>query len=127
VILGCDQLFIISFRDVILPYLHHSELNVHTNLLDCHPLQLDTVLRNRLFSSLYMYKERQVEYLNPLQSQMFHVLYHRNQHVLVGAPTGSGKTMVAELAILRLLRQSYDYDGVAATIDNNNNGDGTAG
>jgi ERCC4-related helicase len=32
--------------------------------------------------------------------QIFHTLYHSDENVLLGAPTGSGKTISAELAIL---------------------------
>jgi activating signal cointegrator complex subunit 3 len=39
-----------------------------------------------------------------IQTQLFHVLYHTDTPVLLGAPTGSGKTIVAELAILRMKR-----------------------
>lgn len=38
------------------------------------------------------------------QTQLFHPVYHTDENILVGAPTGSGKTMIAELAVLRLLR-----------------------
>ena len=31
---------------------------------------------------------------------VFHVLYHTGAPVLLGAPTGSGKTIVAELTLL---------------------------
>lgn len=34
--------------------------------------------------------------------QAFHVLYHTDNNVLLGAPTGSGKTISAELAMLHL-------------------------
>ena len=33
---------------------------------------------------------------------MFHVLYHTDANVLIGAPTGSGKTIMAELGMLRV-------------------------
>ncbi|KAH3727172.1 hypothetical protein DPMN_053099, partial [Dreissena polymorpha] len=38
-------------------------------------------------------------------TQLFHVLYHSDHNVLLGAPTGSGKTIAAELAIFRLFRE----------------------
>ena len=33
--------------------------------------------------------------------QILHTLYHTDENVLLGAPTGSGKTISAELTILR--------------------------
>ena len=36
--------------------------------------------------------------------QAFHTLYHTDNNVLLGAPTGSGKTISAELAMLRVFR-----------------------
>lgn len=35
-----------------------------------------------------------------LKTLVFHVLYHTGAPVLLGAPTGSGKTIVAELTLL---------------------------
>ena len=40
---------------------------------------------------------------NPLQTQVFQCLYNTDDNALVGAPTGSGKTVCAEFAILRVL------------------------
>ena len=34
--------------------------------------------------------------------QAFHALYHTDENVLLGAPTGSGKTISAELAMMRV-------------------------
>lgn len=40
--------------------------------------------------------------------QAFHVLYHLDNNVLLGAPTGSGKTISAELAMLHLFDTQPD-------------------
>jgi activating signal cointegrator complex subunit 3 len=41
-------------------------------------------------------------HFNPIQTQAFHTLYHTDENVLLGAPTGSGKTITSELTLLRL-------------------------
>lgn len=40
--------------------------------------------------------------------QAFHVLYHTQNNILLGAPTGSGKTISAELAMLHLFNTAPD-------------------
>eukprot|EP00353_Schmidingerella_taraikaensis_P013597 CAMPEP_0185593396 /NCGR_PEP_ID=MMETSP0434-20130131/71331_1 /TAXON_ID=626734 ORGANISM="Favella taraikaensis, Strain Fe Narragansett Bay" /NCGR_SAMPLE_ID=MMETSP0434 /ASSEMBLY_ACC=CAM_ASM_000379 /LENGTH=75 /DNA_ID=CAMNT_0028219947 /DNA_START=38 /DNA_END=262 /DNA_ORIENTATION=+ len=54
------------------------------------------------FESLYANK---FKYFNPIQTQVFHTLYHTDSNVLIGAPTGSGKTIMSELAMLRVFRE----------------------
>lgn len=39
-----------------------------------------------------------------VHAQAFHALYHTDENVLLGAPTGSGKTISAELAMLRVFK-----------------------
>jgi ERCC4-related helicase len=41
----------------------------------------------------------------PACLQAFHTLYHTDESVLLGSPTGSGKTISAELAMLRVFRE----------------------
>ncbi|OQS02858.1 hypothetical protein THRCLA_04811 [Thraustotheca clavata] len=67
----------------------------YTPLLLLHPLPI-SALNNPAFEVLYSYP-----YFNPIQTQVFHSMYHTDTNVLLGAPTGSGKTIVAELAMLR--------------------------
>lgn len=69
---------------------------VCTELLDLQPLPV-TALGNREYESLYKFT-----HYNPIQTQIFHTLYHTDTNVLLGAPTGSGKTIAAEMAIFRV-------------------------
>lgn len=72
----------------------------HTDLLGVHPVPR-SALGNPAFEAIYPFS-----HFNPIQSQMFHALYHTDHNILVGAPTGSGKTITGELALLRLLKES---------------------
>ena len=45
----------------------------------------------------------QCRYFNSLQSECFPVCFHSDVNMVVSAPTGSGKTVLFELCILRLL------------------------
>jgi activating signal cointegrator complex subunit 3 len=42
-----------------------------------------TALRNPEFEQLYKFT-----HFNPIQTQIFHTLYHTDKNVLLGAPTG---------------------------------------
>ena len=46
------------------------------------------------------------ERFNKIQTQVYSSLFTTNDNVFVGAPTGSGKTVCAEFAILRHWSQS---------------------
>ena len=69
----------------------------HTELLPLRPLPL-SALGNARYEKLFSFT-----HFNAVQTQIFHTTYHTDANVLVGAPTGSGKTVTAELAVLRLL------------------------
>ena len=45
-----------------------------------------------------------IDYFNAIQTQTFAALYEHDDSVLICAPTGSGKTICAEFAILRMLQ-----------------------
>ncbi|KAJ5503952.1 Nucleotide-sugar transporter [Penicillium fimorum] len=45
---------------------------------------------------------------NAIQSKSFHSVYNSNDNIILSAPTGSGKTVVMELAICRLLNTLKD-------------------
>uniref|UniRef100_A0A1D1YQG8 RNA helicase n=1 Tax=Anthurium amnicola TaxID=1678845 RepID=A0A1D1YQG8_9ARAE len=88
----------ISFHNLTLPETQMS----HTELLDLKPLPV-TALSNEYYQGLYKFS-----HFNPIQTQAFHVLYHTDSNVLLGAPTGSGKTISAELAMFRLFNTQPD-------------------
>ena len=66
------------------------------DLLDLQPLP-KTALANPELQTLFRF-----DYFNPIQSQIFHTLYHSDNNVLLGAPTGSGKTIAAEIAMFKV-------------------------
>ena len=60
-----------------------------------------SALQNIRYQSLYSFS-----HFNPIQTQLFHTLYHSDYNLLLGAPTGSGKTIVAEIAMFRVFSQT---------------------
>lgn len=96
--LHSESFYTISFQNLTLPEAH----TTHTELLDLKPLPV-TSLGNSAYESLYKFS-----HFNPIQTQIFHALYHTDNNVLLGAPTGSGKTISAELAMLRLFNTQPD-------------------
>ncbi|VAI08396.1 unnamed protein product [Triticum turgidum subsp. durum] len=96
--LHSESIFTVSFHNLTLPQTQIT----HTELLDLKPLPL-SALGNKAYEDLYRFT-----HFNPIQTQAFHVLYHTETNVLLGAPTGSGKTISAELAMLHLFNTQPD-------------------
>ncbi|TKY89875.1 hypothetical protein EX895_001172 [Sporisorium graminicola] len=84
----------ISFKNLILP----EKFPPHTPLLELQP-QPVTALNDDAAEELY---SKAFPHFNKVQTQTFHALYGSDDSVFVGAPTSSGKTVCAELALLRL-------------------------
>eukprot|EP00795_Rhopilema_esculentum_P017649 gene17649-9293_t len=99
--LGAEAVCAVSFKHLILPEKHPP----HTELLPLHPLPV-TVLKDPQLEMLYKFS-----HFNPVQTQIFHTMYYTDHNVLLGAPTGSGKTVAAELAMFRTFRE---YPGTKA-------------
>eukprot|EP00887_Chlorella_sp_A99_P002917 scaffold6.g2917.t1 len=97
--LGCEAVLPISFRHLLLP----AKAPPPTELLDLQPLPV-SALRNPQFEALYP----QFTHFNPIQTQVFTALYNTDDNVLLCAPTGSGKTIAAEFAVLRAVQRAAD-------------------
>jgi pre-mRNA-splicing helicase BRR2 len=81
----------VSFQKLILP----EKFPPHTPVLDLQPLPVAALKVNE-YRALYPDWER----FNKIQTQTFNSLYSTEDNVFLGAPTGSGKTVCAEFALL---------------------------
>ena len=82
----------VSFQKLILP----ERFPPHTELLDLQPLPV-SALKAKDYAALYPDWQQ----FNKVQTQTFNSLYNTDNNVLVSSPTGSGKTVCAEFALLR--------------------------
>lgn len=102
---GVEIVYPVSLTEMSVP----SQAVTYTSLIDLKPLPT-TALCDKKYEQLFTF----IKTFNPVQTQLFHVLYHSNIPVFLGSPTGSGKTIVAELAILRM-KKLYN-DGICVYI-----------
>jgi pre-mRNA-splicing helicase BRR2 len=92
--LHCEAILPISFRHLILP----QKFPPCTELLDLQPLPV-AAFRNSKLEAVF----KNFRFFNSVQTQTFSALYESDANTLVCAASGVGKTVCAELAILRLL------------------------
>jgi len=119
--IGCDYEFPIDCRKIVLPEEIIGYTKIPENLRQL-PL---TVFGNENFAQIFRTsgylaelqsldgEEQQethscvqlnVDHLNIMQSQVFFGIFNRERNTLVCAPTGSGKTLLADLAALRVIK-----------------------
>lgn len=82
----------VSFQKLVLP----ERFPPHTQLLDLQPVPVQA-LKIKEYIALYPNWDR----FNKIQTQVFKSIYDSDDSIFVGAPTGSGKTVCAEFALLR--------------------------
>ncbi|KAI7781701.1 hypothetical protein LA080_014467 [Diaporthe eres] len=95
--LGAETVTPVSFQHLIRP----DTESVYTDLLNLQPLPI-SALKNPGLEAIYA---ERFQYFNPMQTQIFHTLYNTPANVLLGSPTGSGKTVAAELAMWWAFRE----------------------
>lgn len=95
--LGAETVTPVSFQHLIRP----DTESVYTDLLNLQPLPIKA-LKNPLLEEIY---GQRFQYFNPMQTQLFHCMYYTPANVLLGSPTGSGKTIAAELAMWWAFRE----------------------
>ncbi|KAK9487748.1 Sec63 Brl domain-containing protein [Lipomyces starkeyi] len=89
----------VSFRHLILP----EKFPAHTPLLDLQPLPV-AALKDPDYIDLYP----EFNEFNKIQTQVFNSLFNSDDNVFVGSPSGSGKTVCAEFALLRHWKKSVN-------------------
>lgn len=82
----------VSFQKLVLP----ERFPPHTDLLDMQRAPVKALKRDE-FQKIYP----DWEHFNKIQTQVFKSVFDSDDNVFIGAPTGSGKTVCAELALLR--------------------------
>lgn len=95
--LGAETVEPVSFQHLIRP----DTETVYTRLLNLQPLPL-AALKNEKLEAIYASR---FKYFNPMQTQIFHTLYNTSENILLGSPTGSGKTVACELAMWWAFRE----------------------
>ncbi|KAJ6965753.1 ATP-dependent DNA helicase HFM1 isoform X1 [Populus alba x Populus x berolinensis] len=94
-LLPIHELFFFSFD--FFPEIRITKERTSCSIMDSYTLKSVSDLPPP-FRSIFSFR-----YFNSLQSECFPVCYHSDVNMVISAPTGSGKTVLFELCVLRLL------------------------
>ena len=86
----------ISFKNLILP----QKFPAHTPVYDLEPVSVTDLGDEKKYVGLYDFA-----YFNKIQTQVFNSLYNTDDSILIGASTGNGKTLCAEITLFRKWKQ----------------------
>ncbi|ESL11076.1 RNA helicase [Trypanosoma rangeli SC58] len=93
--LGSQEDFTFSIGHLHLP----DDAQVTTRLLPLAPLRREVI--PEVYHAIY----EGFPQFNAVQTQVFHAMFHTDSSIFLGAPTGSGKTVAAEMAMLRVFEK----------------------
>eukprot|EP01132_Coremiostelium_polycephalum_P002462 gene2462-3044_t len=102
--IGAEYNLSVSFRHLILP----EKYPPCHGLLNRQPIQVSS-LKDQRSEKIFNFK-----FFNTIQTHVFNSLYNTDENVLLAAPTNSGKTVCAELAVLRLFKNKESGSGAKA-------------
>ncbi len=105
--INSETLLPISFKHLILP----EKFPASTELLDLQPYQFNALKDSKIERALY----KNFQFMNQIQTQTFKVAYETDESFFIGAHTGSGKTLIAEFAFLRYLREGNKEPAIYVT------------
>ena len=96
--LQCEAQLPVSFKNLILP----EKFPLPTELLD---LQLMPITNLKWTQAENLLSSLGITHLNSIQTQVFDAFFNSDESIFLGCPTGSGKTLMIILAILRAIRK----------------------
>eukprot|EP01028_Stygiella_incarcerata_P000722 TRINITY_DN110_c0_g1_i1.p1 TRINITY_DN110_c0_g1~~TRINITY_DN110_c0_g1_i1.p1 ORF type:complete len:2139 (+),score=504.33 TRINITY_DN110_c0_g1_i1:433-6849(+) len=97
--IGSSSEIPISFRHLFLPRKNYP----CTELLDLRPIPLRSALKGYPTIVNEIFGPDGIKTLNGIQTQVFGKIFHSKDNVFVGCPPGSGKTLLAELSLVKLI------------------------
>lgn len=92
--LHCESRIVLPFNNLTLP----QKFPAHTPIYDLQPVAVSSLGEG--FQSLFPF-----EFFNKIQTQAYQILFNTDESVFIGASAGNGKTVCAEIALLRHLAE----------------------